>query len=219
MWPFGSRNNPTYWLDPEDADEGGLVGVGGDLEPSTMIRAYSEGVFAWFNEGDPILWWSPNPRAIFEFDDIHISRRLARTIRSGKFRITLDTAFTEVVNGCARTDGTWITDSMKVMYERLHELGVAHSVESWVGDTLAGGIFGIAIGGFFAGESMFHSITDGSKVAFVGLVEQLRKQGYELFDTQMRTEHTITLGAIDIPREDYLRRLGKVIGKRGVRFL
>jgi len=219
MFPLDGARGARYWLDPEDSDEWGLVGVGGDLEPSTMVRAYSEGVFAWFNAGDPILWWSPEPRAIIELDALHVSRRLARTMRSGHFRVSFDEAFDAVVDGCAdREGGTWITASMKQMYAAMHKLGIAHSVESWVGGELAGGIFGISIGGFFAGESMFTNLTDGSKVAMASLFARLRQQGYALFDTQMCTEHTIRMGAIEIPRSVYLGRLADAVTKRGVRF-
>ncbi len=224
-----------YWIPPATADADGLVGVGGDLLPDTMLRAYSEGVFPWFSEGDPILWWSPDPRAIFELDGLHISRSLARTIRSGKFHVTVNRAFSAVVRGCAeRTDDeTWITPDMVSAYESLHRRGHAHSVETWVpseagrrpeteppgpGWILGGGIYGIAIGGLFAGESMFYRVTDGSKVAIAALVDRLRSRGFSLFDVQMRTEHTTRLGAIEIPRRDYLRRLRAAVSQTAVRF-
>ncbi len=200
-------------FNPSHADENGLVAIGGDLEPATLVRAYRSGVFPWFNEGDPYLWWSPDPRAVFDLDTYHVSRRLARTLRAGKWRVTFDLAFRDVMTLCAeRPDGlTWITADMIDAYERLHHLGVAHSVEAWHGDLLGGGLYGIAIGGFFSGESMFTRVTDGSKIALAFLVQHLRQQGHILFDTQMVTPHTASLGALEIPRSDYLRRLRRAL--------
>lgn len=221
------------WIPPAMAESEGLVGVGGDLSPDTLIRAYSEGVFPWFNVGDPILWWSPDPRAVIEFEGLHVSRSLARTIRSGKFTVTRDQAFAAVVEGCAdtRLGETWITPQMTEAYLELFRRGHAHSLETWIrsspdavgtppgpGWLLAGGIYGVAIGALFAGESMFHYVTDASKVALVALIEHLRSRGFTLFDTQMRTEHTTRMGAIDIPRSVYLRRLRIAVAKRSVSF-
>jgi leucyl/phenylalanyl-tRNA--protein transferase len=196
---------------PEDADEHGLVAVGGDLRPTTLLHAYRNGIFPWFNEGDPILWWSPDPRAIFEFERFCLSRRLLRTIRAGKFRLTIDQAFGGVLRGCADREQTWINADMIDAYTRLHRLGYAHSIEAWLGEELAGGVYGIAIGGLFAGESMFHRVRDASKVALTYLVEYLQVRGFVLFDTQVITEITARLGAIEIPRVDYLARLEKAL--------
>jgi leucyl/phenylalanyl-tRNA---protein transferase len=202
----------VYTFEPERADETGLVAVGGDLEPATLVHAYRSGVFPWFGEGDPILWWSPDPRAVFEIDGFHVSRRLARTIRSGKFRVTIDRSFAKVIRACAdREGGTWITHAMIVAYERLHRLGVAHSVEAWQGEQLAGGIYGVALGGFFSGESMFARATDASKVALAFLMDRLRERRFRLFDTQVLTAHTARMGAVEIQRPDYLRRLRDAI--------
>jgi leucyl/phenylalanyl-tRNA---protein transferase len=190
--------------------EWGLVKIGGDLRPQVLLQAYRQGIFPWFDEGDPICWWSPDPRAIFELDGLHISRRLARTLRTGKFRLTINQAFADVMQGCAeREEGTWITAEMHEAYQRLHRLGWAHSVEAWHEGALAGGIYGVAINGFFAGESMFHRVRDASKVALAYLVNHLRERRYQLFDIQLITEHTQSLGAIEIPRREYLRRLEK----------
>lgn len=200
------------FLDPEFADEMGLVAVGGDLTPRRLLEAYCSGIFPWFDEGGPALWWSPDPRAIFEMHGLHVSRRLARTLRSGQFHCTIDQAFGEVIRGCAdRAEGTWITSHMLAAYERLHRLGWAHSVESWLGDELAGGVYGVAIRGFFAAESMFTRRTNGSKVALAFLMEHLRRIGVQLFDIQMVTEHTTRLGAIEIPRKEYLSRLKRAL--------
>ena len=198
----------AYIFHPERADETGLVAVGGDLEPMTLVLAYRSGVFPWFGPDDPILWWSPDPRAIIELNGLHISHRLSRTIRSGKFHVTVDQAFPAVLRGCAdREGGTWLTREMILAYQRLHRLGIAHSVETWHQSKLAGGIYGVAIGGLFAGESMFAHVSDASKVALVFLFERLRQRGYQLFDTQVLTGHTGRMGGIEIPRRDYLVRL------------
>jgi leucyl/phenylalanyl-tRNA--protein transferase len=202
------------FLNPHWADEWGLVAVGGSLHPKTLLRAYRAGVFPWYDEGDPVLWWSPDPRAIFELDGFHVPRRLARTLRSGRFRVTFDRDFGAVMRGCAeRSEGTWITAAMLEAYERLHRLGHAHSVEAWVDEELAGGVYGVALGGLFAGESMFTRIRDGSKVALAHLVTHLRQRGFVLFDIQMLTAHTASLGAVEIPRKQYLARLKQALAR------
>ena len=188
---------------PERADEHGLVAVGGDLNPATLLRAYRNGTFPWFNEGDPVLWWSPDPRAIFELDQYCLSRRLIRTIRAGKFHLTINQAFGAVIRGCADRELTWITTDMINAYCQLHRLGHAHSIEVW----LATELVGVALGGFFAGESMFHRARDASKVALAYLIEYLKIRGFLLFDTQVATEHTARLGAVEISRSEYLARL------------
>jgi leucyl/phenylalanyl-tRNA--protein transferase len=198
----------AFFPDPESVDATGLVAVGGDLRPARLLEAYCLGIYPWYGEEYPILWWSPDPRAIFEMDGLHISRRLRRAIGSGRFTLTINQAFADVVRGCAdREEGTWITPDMFMAYRSLHRLGYAHSVEAWYQGKLAGGVYGVAIGGFFAGESMFHCVTDASKVALAFLMNRLRERGYRLFDIQSLTDHTRTLGAVEIPRKDYLTRL------------
>lgn len=205
--------SPRFFLDPERADAEGLVAIGGDLHPSRLLDAYRRGIFPWFDEDSPILWWSPDPRAIFEMDGLYVSRRLARTVRSGRFTVTFDRAFGEVIRGCADrpNDGVWITADMIDAYTRLHDLGHAHTVEVWHEGRLAGGLYGVAIGGLFAGESMFTRVRDASKVALVHLMEHLRRRGYQLFDVQFLNAHTARLGAIEIPRREYLARLRRAI--------
>jgi leucyl/phenylalanyl-tRNA---protein transferase len=181
-----------------------------------LLDAYRHGIFPWpMWEDDPLAWWSPNPRAIFELDGLRIPRRLQRTLRSGIFRATCNRDFEGVICGCAtagdRENNTWLTPAMIAAYCRMHALGHAHSVEVWHGDTLVGGTYGIALGGLFAAESMFHRERDASKVALVRLVEHLRARGYLLFDIQQWTPHTGSLGAVEIPRVDYLRRLARAI--------
>jgi leucyl/phenylalanyl-tRNA--protein transferase len=208
------------FLNPERADADGLVGVGGDLRPARLLEAYRRGIFPWFDDDSPILWWSPDPRAIFEMDGLHVSRRLARTVRSGRFAVTFDRVFTEVVRGCAHRpgEGSWITADMIDAYTRLHELGHAHSVEVWHEGQLAGGLYGVTVGGLFAGESMFTHVRDASKVALVHCMERLRQRGFQLFDVQFLNEHTSSLGAVEIPRREYLARLRKAVA-RDARFV
>jgi leucyl/phenylalanyl-tRNA--protein transferase len=204
-------------FDPAAADEQGFVAIGGDLRPTTLLRAYRNGIFPWYDESMPICWWSPDPRAILPLDNLHVSRRLARTLRSGRFQSTMDRDFAGVIRGCAenRGDGTWLVPEMIAAYQRLHELGRAHSIEVWRGDELAGGLYGVAIGGFFSAESMFHRVTDASKAALVGLVDRLRAGGFELIDIQFLTAHTARLGGIEIPKTEYLRRLAAALKARG----
>ena len=201
------------WRDPELADATGLVAMGGDLNPARLLDAYRRGIFPWYDENLPICWWSPDPRAIFELDRFHVSRRLRRTCRSVRFQVTWNRAFSEVIRGCADRpgQGTWITPEMTHAYEGLHGLGHAHSIEVWSGDELAGGIYGVAVGGLFAGESMFSRRRDASKVALVHLIERLRERGFQLFDIQFLNPHTERLGAREISRDEYLQRLKRAL--------
>lgn len=203
-----------WTFDPESADATGLVGVGANLEPSTLLSAYAAGCFPTrfepFNDQRlPMFWWSPDPRAIIELNGYHVSRRLARTIRSGRYSTTINRDFLRVMQGCADRgdEGSWITSDMIAAYARLHELGHAHSVETWHGSELVGGTYGVALGGLFAAESMFHRQTDASKVALAALVDHLCNRDFRLLDIQIISEHTASLGAIEIPRRDYLKRL------------
>jgi leucyl/phenylalanyl-tRNA--protein transferase len=198
--------------DPARADPEGLLAHGGDLEPATLIAAYRRGIFPWPYEEEPLLWWSPDPRAILPPEGLHVSHRLARTLRQGRFRVTLNAAFAAVIHGCAARPETWITPALRAAYVRLHELGWAHSIEVWGPDgRLAGGLYGVAVGGLFAAESMFHHARDASKVAVVALVEQARRVGVTLLDVQVPSPHLASLGARAIPRADYLRRLAAAV--------
>ncbi|WP_165235044.1 leucyl/phenylalanyl-tRNA--protein transferase [Aquisphaera insulae] len=197
---------------PAMADPEGILAVGGDLSPGRLIAAYRAGIFPWYEAGGPILWWSPDPRAVLYLDELNVSRRLARTIRSGRFETRLDTAFPQVIRACAEVsrpgeDGTWITPEMQRAYIRLHELGHAHSMEAWRDGELAGGIYGVRVGRCFCGESMFHRRTDASKVALVALVARLRAEGVTLLDCQVTSEHMLSLGAREIPRRRFLEEL------------
>jgi leucyl/phenylalanyl-tRNA--protein transferase len=203
---------PRFFPSPLATSADGLVCVGGRLSPEWLLDAYRHGIFPWpVWDDEPMAWWSLDPRAILEIDGLHVSRRLARTLRSGKFAATLDRDFEAVIHGCATATGrageTWLTPAMIAAYCELHRLGHAHSVEVWRNGQLAGGSYGVAIGGLFAAESMFHRVTDASKVAVVNLVEHLRSRGYQLLDVQQWTPHTGRLGAVEIPRVEYLRRL------------
>jgi leucyl/phenylalanyl-tRNA--protein transferase len=202
-------NQRLVFPSPLTANSEGLVAMGGDLSVPRLLLAYRSGIFPWTVK--PITWWSPNPRAIFELGRFHVSHSLAKIIRKRVFEVTIDRAFREVMEGCAAPGpgrrGTWITREFLDAYSELHEQGHAHSVECWQEGKLAGGIYGVAIGGFFAGESMFHRASNASKFALYHLVEHLRGRDFELFDIQMLTPITSRLGAIQIPRLEYLKRL------------
>jgi len=208
-------NDRLRFPDPLLANAEGLVAIGGDLSAPRLLLAYRSGIFPW--TADPVTWWSPDPRAIFELDRLHISRSLARAIRAQDFQITINKAFREVMEACAapargrRT--TWISPEFIEAYTMLHQLGHAHSVECWRGNALAGGIYGVSIGSFFAGESMFHRVSNASKIALYHLVQHLRKWNFSLLDIQMLTPITVQLGGITIPRAEYLRRLAEAVEK------
>lgn len=207
---------PTFnFPNPSLADPDGLLSVGGNLEPETLLCAYQQGIFPWFDEDTPILWWSPDPRAILEFDNLYISKRLARTLRTNKFQVTFDQDFDAVVKGCTYRpeEGTWITPEVAKAYGEFHRRGYAHSVEVWQQGVLVGGLYGVAIGGLFAGESMFSTVSDASKIALVALVSRLKQKGYQLFDLQIINEHTSMMGASEISRDDYLARVKSAIKK------
>ena len=203
---------------PELADESGLLAVGGDLRPERLLLAYSLGIFPWYSDGLPILWYSPDPRLVLETGSLVVSRSLQKSLRRGRFRITLDTAFERVMRACAEVPrpgqhGTWITRDMLRAYGRLHQLGYAHSVEAWQEEELVGGLYGVSLGGGFFGESMFARASDASKVAFVTLVRQLARWGIDLIDCQVHTEHLARFGAVEWPRAEFLRRLAEALQK------
>ena len=194
---------------PEDFDDEGLIAVGGDLSPERLLSACQSGIFPWFSEGVPPLWWSPNPRAVIEPEELHISRSMRRLLQRGTYRLSVNTAFASVMRGCAeeREDGTWILPEMLDAYSCLHRLGHAHSIEVWSQDELVGGLYGVQRGGLFAAESMFHRSSNASKVALVGAVRGFGRMGMRLFDVQFVTEHLKSLGAKEMSRSDYLLRL------------
>jgi leucyl/phenylalanyl-tRNA--protein transferase len=198
---------------PRTANRDGLVAVGGDFSVERLLLAYRSGIFPW--TAAPITWWSPNPRGIFELDGFHLSRSLARVLRQKRFEVTFDQAFGDVMKGCAEPGpgrrGTWITKEFLKAYTELHQRGHAHSVECWQEGKLVGGVYGVSVGGLFAGESMFHRVSDASKVALFHLVERLRERGFKLFDVQMLTPITQQLGGKAISRTEYLKRLAEAV--------
>ena len=201
---------PRFFVPADHADENGLVRIGGKLTPDWLLDAYTHGIFPWPVSRTLLGWFSVDPRSLFEFDRFHVSRRLERTCKSGRFRITANTDFTGVIRGCAErheSEGTWITPEMIDAYTELHRLGYAHSVEAWSGSELAGGVYGVAIGGLFAAESMFFRHRDASKVALVALMRHLNERNYQLVDIQVKTDHTAQFGAVEISRSEYLQRL------------
>ena len=201
--------------DPETADAEGLVVHGGDLEPSTLIEAYRHGIFPWPYDDKALLWWSPDPRAVLPLEALHVSHSLARTLRRGRFRVTVNAAFPAIIEACSAREETWITPALRAAYVRLHGLGWAHSVEVWGADgALAGGLYGVAIGGLFAAESMFHHARDASKIALVGLVQHARRVGTTLIDVQVPSPHLASLGARAIPRRLYLGLLAVALRRR-----
>lgn len=224
-----------YWLDPSDplnrfpdvtkalTEPDGLLAIGGDLSVARLVQAYKQGIFPWYSEDQPILWWSPDPRFVLFPEQMHISRSLAKTLRQGRYQIRLDTAFRQVIDACASVtrsgqDGTWITDEMLDAYVSLHEAGYAHSVETWIDDKLAGGLYGVAIGGVFFGESMFSHSANASKIAFAHLGKLLTHYGYGLIDCQVATGHLQSFGATGIPRTSFMTLLEQFLrlpGHRG----
>lgn len=195
----------------EFADPDGLIAVGGKLTTKWLIDAYQHGIFPWPVSDDILAWWTPDPRAIVELDQLHVSRRLARTISSGRYQVSCNRDFPAVIKGCAtaqdRRFGTWLTTEMQEAYIRLNELGLAHSIEVWREGELAGGTYGIALGGMFAAESKFYLQRDASKVAIAHLVSHLRQRGFQLLDIQQLTSHMASMGATEITRDEFLRRL------------
>ena len=194
----------------------GLLAVGGDLSVERLELAYRQGIFPWYTEDDPILWWSPDPRLVIFPEELHVSRSLRRLMRRRRFTVTLDRAFGQVIRACAGHrgpghPGTWIVPEMIEAYERLHAAGLAHSVEAWEGDVLAGGLYGVSLGGSFFGESMFTRVGNASKVALVSLVESLHHGGFELIDCQVTTEHLMQFGAREIPRSHFIKALQKAL--------
>ena len=205
-----------YFPPPSLAESNGLLAVGGDLHVERLLLAYMSGIFPWYSEGQPILWFSPDPRFVLYPSRFKVGRSLKKRIRRQDYRITLDTAFVEVIEHCAAVKrpmqfGTWITEDMKNAYIDLFQMGYAHSVESWQGDRLVGGLYGVLIGDLFAGESMFAHASDASKVAFVWLVKQLTAWGVKFIDCQVYTDHLSRFGAENITRREYLRAIGPLV--------
>nr|WP_321514412.1 leucyl/phenylalanyl-tRNA--protein transferase [uncultured Pseudodesulfovibrio sp.] len=198
--------------DPEEADADGLLAVGGDLSPQRLLTAYANGIFPWYGDDSPILWWSTNPRLVVFPEEFHLPRSLRRVLNKGTFSFTLDTRFSSVIRQCAccsrpEQDGSWIVDDMVEAYVMLHKLGYAHSVEAWQGDDLVGGLYGVSLGSVFFGESMFYHVPDASKAAFAVLVDQLRRWNFNLIDCQQTTDHLLRFGAREVQRYQFLQMI------------
>ncbi|MCX8144947.1 MAG: leucyl/phenylalanyl-tRNA--protein transferase [Azovibrio sp.] len=216
MIPWLAGNAPFPPLETALKEPNGLLAAGADLGVPRLLEAYRQGIFPWFAPGEPVLWWSPDPRMVLFPEAFRPSRSLTRTLRRGRFEVRLDSAFAAVVAACAETprpgqNGTWITAEIRAAYGALHELGYAHSVETWLDGELVGGLYGVALGRMFYGESMFTRQTDASKVAFAHLVRYLRQEGFGMIDCQMKTPHLASLGAREIPRQEFIRRLRALI--------
>ena len=206
---------------PEEADENGIVAFGGDLSPSRLLLAYRSGIFPWYSKGDPILWWSPDPRFVLDLKAFKLRRSLRKRLKH--FEIRFDTAFRDVIRACAAIPregqkGSWILPEMVEAYEELHAMGYAHSVEAWQEGKLVGGLYGVEIGGMFCGESMFSYVSDASKAAFAALVEHLLVRGFEMIDAQVPTEHLRSLGAVEVDRETFLQSLYELRNKNVIKF-
>jgi len=210
--------NTLEFPNPRECAGDAPIAYGGDLSPQRLLLAYSMGIFPWFNKNDPILWWCPDPRMVLFLDEFKVRRSLAKKIRNGGFEVKLNSAFLDVIKMCGSVkregqEGTWITDDMIAAYNHLHKLGFAHSVETYIEGNLVGGLYGIAIGGVFFGESMFSQYNDASKVAFAYLVDHLKENEFELIDCQMNTSHLESLGAREIPRDEFLDIIGAAVKK------
>jgi len=210
--PIFQLSRRPIFPSPELAEPDGLLAIGGDLSPERLIAAYRQGIFPWFNAGDPILWWSPNPRLVLEPANIHISKSLRKIILQHQFDVRFDTAFASVITQCAgisrrESEGTWITPEMQAAYIHLHQIGFAHSVETWKAGNLVGGLYGISLGHCFFGESMFAAVSNASKVALVALVQVVQGWDFKIIDCQVTTNHLVSLGAREIPRTEFLKIL------------
>jgi leucyl/phenylalanyl-tRNA--protein transferase len=202
--------------DPSLAEPDGLLAVGGDLRSERLLTAYAQGIFPWYSENTPILWWTPDPRPLIEPHRVHIGKRLRRTLAARNFRLTIDTAFEQVIEHCATAkrpqgDGTWIVDEMLEAYCDLHDHGFAHSVEAWEDGELVGGLYGVSLGKAFFGESMFHRRPDASKAAFIGLCSLLASWDFHFVDCQQTTPHMVRLGAVEVGRQEFRERLGHAV--------
>lgn len=215
MIPWLNKDEPFPPLASALREPNGLLAAGGDLSPQRLIAAYTHGIFPWFNPGDPILWWSPDPRMVLFPGELKVSRSLRKTLNKQPFEIHFDTAFQQVMEACAAPrdehGGTWIAPAMIAAYTELHRQGLAHSVESWRDNQLVGGLYGVSLGRMFYGESMFSSVTDASKIAFVHLVKQLEIWGYGMIDCQMKTAHLASLGAREISRAEFSQKLTELV--------
>lgn len=214
--------NLTRFPDVSNSNEDGLLAMGGDLDLHTLVSAYSQGIFPWFNDDQPILWWSPDPRMVLFPNEVKVSRSLRKTINNKPFKVTCNRAFDQVIDACALrgeksdqqnplpAEDTWITDDMQSAYQQLHEHGYAHSIEVWLDKELVGGLYGVCLGKVFFGESMFSRVSNASKVAFVSLAQSLEALGFNVIDCQVSSDHLLSLGAREIPRGEFLSHLNDI---------
>ena len=209
---MNQNNEPLYFPPVEDADEDGLLAIGGDLTPARLLLAYRSGIFPWFNDEDPIYWWSPDPRFVLYPSQLKISKSMQQVVKKQTFQFSTNKAFKAVIQACSTTprngqNGTWITNEMQEAYHHMHQLGYAHSAEAWLNDELVGGLYGIRLGNVFFGESMFSHVSNASKFAFIQYVQQLQKENVQLIDCQLHTDHLESLGAAMIPRKTFMQHL------------
>jgi leucyl/phenylalanyl-tRNA--protein transferase len=215
-FPYFEENEEFLFPALDEASPEGIIAMGGNLSPGMLLSAYRQGIFPWYSDGEPILWWSPDPRFVLLLGDLHIPQSLKKTIKRGVYTVRSDTAFRQVIGQCGSAerpgqDGTWITAEMIQGYMRLHELGYAHSIEAWKDGELSGGLYGISLGKAFFGESMFSLSPDSSKVCLVTLSETLSRLGFSFIDSQVETPHMLRFGAKNIPRVEYITRLGEAL--------
>lgn len=209
---MNQNNDQLYFPPVEDADEDGLLAIGGDLTPARLLLAYRSGIFPWFNDDDPIYWWSPDPRFVLYPSQLKISKSMQQVVKKQTFQFSTNKAFKAVIHACSTTprngqNGTWITNEMQDAYLHMHQLGYAHSAEAWLNDKLVGGLYGIRLGNVFFGESMFSHVSNASKFAFIHYVQQLEKENVQLIDCQLHTHHLKSLGAAMIPRKTFMQHL------------
>ncbi len=208
---------------PDLANEEGILAFGGDLRPERIMLGYHHGIFPWYSSDTPILWWSPDPRFVLYPDELHVSKSTRQVLRKGIFEVTFDCAFEQVINACQQVprpdqDGTWITDALKAAYIQIHQLGFAHSVEVWKEGELVGGLYGVNIGKVYFGESMFSLVSNASKIGFISLVNQLKKEGISLIDCQVETQYLHSLGGRNVPRHEFLKQLNYAIDDNSLNY-
>ncbi len=217
--PIFQLTDQLIFPDPSMADASGILAVGGDLSPERLQLAYEHGIFPWFSEDEPIIWWSPDPRFVLYTNKVHVSTTMRRILRQGRFRLTVDTAFEEVIKNCKQKErkgqeGTWITKGMQQAYTQLHHIGIAHSVEVWQEEKLVGGMYGVSLGDCFFGESMFSHVSNASKAALIVLGQKLQQLGFRFIDCQVYTKHLKSMGAENIPRDQFLNEIKEGLKKK-----
>ena len=220
--PVFALTEEVVFPPPDLANPEGILAIGGDLSIDRLLLAYKKGIFPWYSEGEPIIWWSPDPRFILKPSELKVSKSMKQVLRKGIFSITYDQAFSRVIQNCKKSPrpgqtGTWITADMEAAYIALHQAGFAHSVEVWQDKELVGGLYGVSLGNCFMGESMFASVSNASKAGFITLVQALEKKGFGMIDCQVYTSHLASFGAVEVPRDQYLKELDYCLSQPGIR--